>query len=191
MCEAPPTAPPALISSRAARCRLSVPPAVADLLPYFQQEKGDGAGARVPLADQGAGARADHGGSRLGHPAPRPTAPRSTTRTSRSRPSSSVFPAGKARLADKGLNGPGPATRRAGCVSGGPDRWRVVKRQTPAAVARDPRAPAAAAASPYPHWFYLPAAIICAVLFLFPTFASLFFCLTRWTLFDLDLHRPR
>ena len=43
---------------------------------------------------------------------------------------------------------------------------------------------AAAATTVYPHWFYLPAAVICAVLFLFPTFASLFFSLTRWTLFD-------
>jgi raffinose/stachyose/melibiose transport system permease protein len=38
--------------------------------------------------------------------------------------------------------------------------------------------------SSYPSWFYLPAAIIYAVLFLFPTVASLFFSLTRWTLFD-------
>ena len=38
--------------------------------------------------------------------------------------------------------------------------------------------------SVYPTWFYLPAAIIFSVLFLFPTVASLFFCLTRWTLFD-------
>jgi len=38
--------------------------------------------------------------------------------------------------------------------------------------------------SPYPTWFYLPAAVIYAVLFLYPTVASLFFSLTRWTLFD-------
>ena len=36
----------------------------------------------------------------------------------------------------------------------------------------------------YPHWFYLPAAIVYGVLFAFPTFASLFFSLTRWTLSD-------
>ena len=36
----------------------------------------------------------------------------------------------------------------------------------------------------YPSWFYLPAAIIYGVLFLFPTIASLFFSLTRWSLFD-------
>ena len=38
--------------------------------------------------------------------------------------------------------------------------------------------------SPYPLWFYLPAALIYGVLFLAPTFASLYFSLTRWTLFD-------
>ncbi len=38
--------------------------------------------------------------------------------------------------------------------------------------------------SSYPTWFYLPAAIIFGVLFLLPTFASLFFSLTRWTLFE-------
>ncbi|HEV7416079.1 MAG TPA: sugar ABC transporter permease, partial [Tianweitania sediminis] len=36
----------------------------------------------------------------------------------------------------------------------------------------------------YPAWFFLPAAIIYGVLFLAPTFASLYFSLTRWTLFD-------
>ena len=36
----------------------------------------------------------------------------------------------------------------------------------------------------YPSWFLLPAAVIFAVFFLLPTFASLFFSLTRWTLFD-------
>jgi raffinose/stachyose/melibiose transport system permease protein len=38
--------------------------------------------------------------------------------------------------------------------------------------------------SPYPYWFYLPAAIIYSVLFLLPTVASLYFSLTRWSLFD-------
>jgi raffinose/stachyose/melibiose transport system permease protein len=36
----------------------------------------------------------------------------------------------------------------------------------------------------YPLWFHLPAAIIFGVLFLLPTFAALFFSLTRWTLFE-------
>lgn len=38
--------------------------------------------------------------------------------------------------------------------------------------------------SPYPGWFFLPAAIIYGLLFLVPTFASLYFSLTRWTLFN-------
>lgn len=38
--------------------------------------------------------------------------------------------------------------------------------------------------SPYPGWFFLPAAVIYGVLFLAPTFASLYFSLTRWTLFN-------
>ena len=45
-----------------------VPPAVADLLPYFQKGGRDRPGARVPVADQGAGARADHRRGRLRHP---------------------------------------------------------------------------------------------------------------------------
>jgi raffinose/stachyose/melibiose transport system permease protein len=40
--------------------------------------------------------------------------------------------------------------------------------------------------SPYPTWFYLPAAVIYAVLFLVPTFASFYFSLTRWSLFDVE-----
>ena len=38
----------------------------------------------------------------------------------------------------------------------------------------------------YPHWFFLPAAVVFSVLFLVPTVASLFFSLTRWTLFDAE-----
>jgi len=34
--------------------------------------------------------------------------------------------------------------------------------------------------SPYPNWFYLPAAIVFTMFYLFPTIASLFFSLTRW-----------
>ena len=40
------------------------------------------------------------------------------------------------------------------------------------------------APSPYPYWFYLPAAVVYTVLFLVPTFASFYFSLTRWSLFD-------
>ncbi|TCO28408.1 raffinose/stachyose/melibiose transport system permease protein [Kribbella steppae] len=38
--------------------------------------------------------------------------------------------------------------------------------------------------TPYSYWFYLPTAVIYAVLFLIPTFASFYYSLTRWTLFD-------
>jgi raffinose/stachyose/melibiose transport system permease protein len=38
--------------------------------------------------------------------------------------------------------------------------------------------------SSYPAWFFLPAAIIYGVLLLYPTIASFFFSLTRWTLSD-------
>lgn len=44
--------------------------------------------------------------------------------------------------------------------------------------------PALKRRSPYPGWFFLPAAIIYGVLFLLPTFASLYFSLTRWNLFS-------
>jgi len=36
----------------------------------------------------------------------------------------------------------------------------------------------------YPHWFYLPAAIVFGVFFIVPTALSFYFSLTRWTLFD-------
>ncbi|XVU21866.1 carbohydrate ABC transporter permease [Actinoplanes sp. CA-054009] len=40
------------------------------------------------------------------------------------------------------------------------------------------------AKSPYPNWFYLPAAVVYAVLFIVPTVTSFYFSMTRWTLFD-------
>lgn len=57
---------------------------------------------------------------------------------------------------------------------------------TVAVPARRASKPAAArrskGKSPYPYWFYLPAALIYATLFLVPTFASFFFSFTRWNL---------
>jgi len=38
--------------------------------------------------------------------------------------------------------------------------------------------------SPYPMWFLAPAAVVYTVLFLFPTFSSAWFSLTRWNLFS-------
>ncbi len=36
----------------------------------------------------------------------------------------------------------------------------------------------------YPHWFYIPAAIVFGVFFVVPTLLSFYFSLTRWTLFN-------
>jgi raffinose/stachyose/melibiose transport system permease protein len=38
--------------------------------------------------------------------------------------------------------------------------------------------------SPYPQWFYLPAAIVYGVLFVIPTVTSFYFSLTRWSIFS-------
>ena len=38
--------------------------------------------------------------------------------------------------------------------------------------------------SPYPYWFYAPAAVIYAVLFLVPTLLAFYFSLTRWSIFE-------
>jgi raffinose/stachyose/melibiose transport system permease protein len=40
--------------------------------------------------------------------------------------------------------------------------------------------------SVYPTWFYVPAAIIYTIFFLVPTFASFYFSLTRWSLFEFE-----
>jgi raffinose/stachyose/melibiose transport system permease protein len=55
-------------------------------------------------------------------------------------------------------------------------------RSSAAAARRTPRR----ARSMYPGWFYLPAAVIYAVLFLVPTVASFYYSLTRWTLFESE-----
>ncbi|RSM42768.1 ABC transporter [Actinoplanes sp. ATCC 53533] len=44
--------------------------------------------------------------------------------------------------------------------------------------------PAGRARSPYPYWFYLPAAVIYGLLFIIPTITAFYFSLTRWTIFD-------
>jgi len=36
----------------------------------------------------------------------------------------------------------------------------------------------------YPHWFYLPAAIVFGIFFVVPTALAFYFSLTRWTLFN-------
>ncbi|WP_238164061.1 carbohydrate ABC transporter permease [Kribbella pittospori] len=49
-----------------------------------------------------------------------------------------------------------------------------------------PAAPAAGgkAYTPYKFWFYLPTAVLYSILFLVPTFASFYYSLTRWSLFE-------
>ena len=59
------------------------------------------------------------------------------------------------------------------------DRRQAGRRRPPVAAGRRARLRSA-----YPYWFYLPAAIVYGVLFLLPTFASFYFSLTRWSLFD-------
>ena len=41
-------------------------------------------------------------------------------------------------------------------------------------------------ASSYPHWFYIPAGVLFAVIFIAPTLLSFYFSTTRWTLFDSE-----
>jgi raffinose/stachyose/melibiose transport system permease protein len=36
----------------------------------------------------------------------------------------------------------------------------------------------------YPHWFYIPAALVFGVFFVVPTLLAFYFSLTRWSLFD-------
>jgi raffinose/stachyose/melibiose transport system permease protein len=38
----------------------------------------------------------------------------------------------------------------------------------------------------YPHWFYLPAAVVFGLMFVAPTAISLFYAFTRWTLFEWE-----
>ena len=48
------------------------------------------------------------------------------------------------------------------------------------------RAPSKEGNSPYPLWFHIPGGVLFIVLFAVPTFASFYFSLTRWTLFDTE-----
>ena len=64
-------------------------------------------------------------------------------------------------------------------ISTVPDRLAVSREKVDPSHKRGGRA-----RNPYPYWFYLPAALVYTVLFLLPTFASFYFSLTRWSLFD-------
>jgi len=60
----------------------------------------------------------------------------------------------------------------------------TINHRTTPDVATAPAPRAGRKHSPYPYWFYLPAAVIYGVLFLIPTFAAFYFSLTRWTIFE-------
>lgn len=51
---------------------------------------------------------------------------------------------------------------------------------------RRPRPYSRVVASRYPRWFYLPAGILFVAVFVVPTVLSLYFSLTRWTLFETE-----
>jgi len=53
-------------------------------------------------------------------------------------------------------------------------------------VTKAPRRKHAGIESHYPFWFYLPAGVVYAVLFLVPTFIAFYFSLTRWGLFSQE-----
>jgi raffinose/stachyose/melibiose transport system permease protein len=56
----------------------------------------------------------------------------------------------------------------------------------PGTTARRPRSRKPLGHRPYPYWFLLPGAVIYAVLFIVPTFASFYFAFTRWNFFSVQ-----
>src|SRR5207342_3951646 len=96
-----------------------------------------------------------------------------TTRTSRSRQSSSACQAGDGELAT-----PPVLTQQSGAESATSARSRLRAQGIERKPTRRRRR------SPYPHWFYLPAAIVFVGIFVIPTAMAFFYSFTRWTLFD-------
>ena len=62
----------------------------------------------------------------------------------------------------------------------------MVSTLTPSAVdtAKSSDRPRRRRSNPYPLWFFAIPAVLFLVLFAIPTFASFYFSLTRWTIFD-------
>lgn len=58
--------------------------------------------------------------------------------------------------------------------------------RTPGRTGKDAPRSSSGVARYYPLWFYIPAGVLFLVLFAVPTFASFYFSLTRWTLFDIE-----
>ena len=70
--------------------------------------------------------------------------------------------------------------------AGPPRPASVVFPPQPVACPRSAAALRKDAASAYPYWFYLPAAIVFGVIFVIPTLLSFYYSLTRWTLFETE-----
>ena len=62
----------------------------------------------------------------------------------------------------------------------------IAERPTQAAKAPPPHQKRKRMKSMYPTWFYIPSGVLYVVLFAVPTFASFYFSLTRWSLFDVE-----
>ena len=176
--------------SRAASCPADVPQVVKDMQPYF-----DKPGTSTPALE-------------FLSPIKGPALEQITVEVG----SGIATGQGRRRALRRGRQEAGPAARAARLVTrprrrasippvalAGPDRrhlrrctaWRRTLHPTTRAGSRPPatriRAGSAEAAQVRTrYWFYLPAAVIFVVLFVVPTFASFYFSLTRWTLFDIE-----
>lgn len=62
----------------------------------------------------------------------------------------------------------------------------IAQRPLEKSAAPPPREKRKAMKSMYPTWFYIPSGVLYVVLFAIPTFASFYFSLTRWSLFDVE-----
>jgi raffinose/stachyose/melibiose transport system permease protein len=62
----------------------------------------------------------------------------------------------------------------------------TVNHRTPPDMATAPTPRSGRKHSPYPYWFYLPAAIVYGILFVVPTLLAFYFSLTRWTIFSSE-----
>jgi raffinose/stachyose/melibiose transport system permease protein len=79
-------------------------------------------------------------------------------------------------MTEAGVGPPGPT----------PAAAKGSTRTAATTLGRQARGVQHAAASAYPHWFYLPALVVFGIIFIVPTALSFYFSLTRWTLFDTE-----
>ena len=66
------------------------------------------------------------------------------------------------------------------------DAAKRTQSSTPPSAGARSRAQRKRINAPYPGWFYAPGAVIYAVLFLVPTFASFYFAFTRWSFVETE-----